>query len=53
MTEIPKECFTCAYMEEDICTNEFSERKGEKVEDKDRCEAWSLDDLVKKIYECI
>jgi len=59
MTEIPKipkiprECFTCAYMMENMCHNEFSDKYGEQVEDKDGCKAWSLDDLVKKIYECI
>lgn len=56
MTEIPKiprECFTCAYMMENMCHNEFSDKYGEQVEDKDGCKAWSLDDLVKKIYECV
>lgn len=53
--DIQKDCLTCEYLDagEMLCTNEFSRHKGEHVAYEDGCDAWSLDDLVKKIYECV
>lgn len=53
MDDVMKACLTCKwyFLAECICPE--GEHKGRLMKIEDTCDKWELDDIAKKLYECL